>query len=462
MTDFAQRGDRPPPPRPPSRSAGSAEPGSGSPRGELAGGTWRLVAMAAVTAVLGVLLGLGVIVVVLAIAVMITLHELGHFLTAKWSGMKVTEFFVGFGPRLWSTRRGETEYGLKLIPAGAYVRIIGMNNLDEVDPADEPRTYRQQSFPKRLLVASAGSGMHFLQALVLFFVVFAVLGAPGGTLFAERLGGRGLDLSDWSVGGVQPGSAADRAGLDDGDRIRAIDGHRIEAFTEIGPLIADRAGDTVALVVERDGRELTLDATLGHRPDDREAGYLGVGAAFASPAVRGNPVESAVLAGRETIGGIGLTIEGLGRFFTGGVGDFADQVIHANDAGSPAVEGSSGGGSSAPSSATVDDGSDNRVISIFGAGRIGADLFETDLAGFLLFLALLNLSIGVLNLIPLLPLDGGHVVVAVYERVRSRRGGHYMADVSKLMPVAYATVLILVLLGLSSLYLDITDPVKLG
>ena len=95
------------------------------------------------------------------------LHELGHFATAKWAGMKVTEYFVGFGPRLWSVRRGETEYGVKAIPAGGYVRIPGFTSTEEVAPEDEPRAYRQQPFHQRIIVASAGSAMHFLIAFVL-------------------------------------------------------------------------------------------------------------------------------------------------------------------------------------------------------------------------------------------------------------------------------------------------------
>ncbi|NDH11117.1 MAG: RIP metalloprotease [Actinobacteria bacterium] len=94
---------------------------------------------------------------VVALIVMIFMHELGHYLTARWTGMKVTEFFIGFGPRLWSFRKGETEYGVKGIPAGAYVRIIGMNNLDPVEPGDEQRSYRVKSWPRKMLVVSAGS-----------------------------------------------------------------------------------------------------------------------------------------------------------------------------------------------------------------------------------------------------------------------------------------------------------------
>src|SRR5207302_1755928 len=109
--------------------------------------------------------------VIIAIVVMIMLHELGHFATAKWADMKVTEYFLGFGPRLWSVRKGETEYGIKAIPAGGYVKIIGMSNLEDVDPADEPRTYRQQPFWRRLSVAVAGSTMHFIIALLLLFTL---------------------------------------------------------------------------------------------------------------------------------------------------------------------------------------------------------------------------------------------------------------------------------------------------
>src|SRR5438093_8180746 len=111
--------------------------------------------------------------VIVALLVMIMLHEFGHFVTAKAAGMKVTEFFVGFGPRVWSVCKGETEYGVNALPLGGYVRIIGMHNLDKVDPADEPRTYRQKPYWRRMSVALAGSTMHFLIALVLLWVVYS-------------------------------------------------------------------------------------------------------------------------------------------------------------------------------------------------------------------------------------------------------------------------------------------------
>ena len=168
MTDSTVHDPGPPAPPPP------------APRGEIPGADWRLGLLVASTVALGALAGMAWLVIIGALVLMIFLHELGHFLTAKWSGMKVTEFFLFFGPKIWSFRRGETEYGIKLIPLGAYVRIIGMSNLDaDVPPEDEHRTFRQQSYPKRLLVVSAGSLMHMLQAFVLLVIVFSVLGVPG-------------------------------------------------------------------------------------------------------------------------------------------------------------------------------------------------------------------------------------------------------------------------------------------
>ena len=139
----------------------------------------ELVAAVAVIVALAVVTGyVDLLIVVVSIIVIVMLHELGHFLTAKRGGMKVTEYFVGFGPRLWSFRRGETEYGIKAMPLGGYVKIPGMTNLEEVDPADEGRLYRDQPFHSRLLVAVAGSAMHFLMAFVLLWVLLAFVGVP--------------------------------------------------------------------------------------------------------------------------------------------------------------------------------------------------------------------------------------------------------------------------------------------
>lgn len=447
----------PPQPSPSARMTGAA--GGGEPRGEIAGGWWRLGIVITATVALGLWAGKGWLLIIGALSVMIFLHELGHYLAAKWSGMKVTEFFLFFGPKIWSFRRGETEYGIKLIPVGAYVRIIGMNNLDEVPPEDEPRTYRQQSYPKRLLTVSGGSIMHLLQAFVLFFVVFAFFGVPAYSEQAERLGHQ-VDETEWVVGEVTPGSGADRAGVEPGDRIVRIDGEEVSTFADVGPLVVDRPGDTIPIVVERDGVEVPLEATIGRRPDDRSLGFLGVSGAFPDrPDVTGGIVDSLLLSGEYTVTTVKDTVVNLTRFFTGGVGDFASTVLEGGRQPEPQAGAPAGGGGGPR---TADEGDQNRLVSIYGVARLGADMSEDGMSGFLLLLAFVNISIGVLNMIPLLPLDGGHAAVATYERIRSIGGRRYMADVSKLLPLTYAVFMVLVLIGVSSIYLDIVDPIGLG
>src|SRR5438309_10281784 len=159
----------------------------------------RLAYFLAIVLILAIFTGfspfLGVIFALIAI---VMLHEFGHFVTAKWAGMKVTEYFFGFGPRLWSIRRGETEYGIKALPFGGYVRIIGMNNLERVDPEDEPRTYRQKSYPRRLSVAVAGSFMHFVIAFVLLIVLWAAVGVPKPTTRIGTIFGSGSKAGEAS------------------------------------------------------------------------------------------------------------------------------------------------------------------------------------------------------------------------------------------------------------------------
>jgi membrane-associated protease RseP (regulator of RpoE activity) len=430
-------------------------PEPAAPRGELAGGPWRLGIVVAAVVALGLLAGKSWLLIILALSLMIVLHELGHFLAAKWAGMKVTEFFLFFGPKIWSFKRGDTEYGIKLIPVGAYVRIIGMNNLDVTDPDDEPLTYRQQSFPKRLLVVSAGSIAHLLQAFVLFLVAFAWVGVPGGSEAADRIG---APAPTWHIGEVVDGEAAAAAGLRPGDIITGIDGKKIEDFSDIGQRIIDRPGDEVTLSVDRKGTDLELPATIGHRADDPDSGFLGVSVEYDGlGAVTVGTGRSVWEAGEATVTTMRDTVSGLSHFFTGGFGRFAGNVIDGRSAQGPVVasSGSSGG-------RVATSGDEDRLVSIYGVARLGAASSERGMGELLLLLAYVNVSIGLLNMLPLLPLDGGHAMVAIYERVRSRKGRRHMADVSRLLPLTYAVFLVLVLIGASSVYLDIVDPIGVG
>ncbi|MET0904348.1 MAG: RIP metalloprotease [Acidimicrobiales bacterium] len=440
-------------------SARPAEAPAPPERGEVAGFDWKLLLLLTGVVALGVFGGAGWFIMIAAIVVMIFLHELGHYLTAKWSGMKVTEFFLFFGPKIWSFKRGETEYGIKCIPAGAYVRILGMSNLEtDVLPEDEPRTYRQQSYPKRLLVVSAGSLMHLLQAFVLLFVAFTLVGVPGNSPLAPRLGGDEPDETAWTVGSVSEDSAAALAGLEVGDDILTIGGEPVSVWEDVGDQVAPYPGEAVPIVVLRDGEEVQLDATLGSRPardgeTDGDKGFLGISPQDELlPTVHVNVFHGMAEAGQLTVELMGRTVTGLASFFTGGVDDFAADVA---EGGTQPTEPAPT--ASEPGTRVDDDG--QRVLSIFGIARLGAGIFEEGLFGFLILMATVNISIGLLNMIPLLPLDGGHAAIATSERIRSIGGRRYMADVSRLLPITYAVFMFMVLLGVSAIYLDIVDPI---
>ena len=185
----------------------------------------RLAVSIIAVAAIFFLFGLGdLFLVILAVVVMIMVHEAGHFVTAKWSRMKVTEFFVGFGPRLWSIRRGETDYGVKGIPAGGYVKIPGMTNLEEIDPADEARTYRQKPFHNRIIVASAGSFMHFVMAFVLAWAALVFIGGQ------SKLQGRDRELRSVRRPTPQPGPTGR---VEVGDVIVGVNGHSFPIPTSL-------------------------------------------------------------------------------------------------------------------------------------------------------------------------------------------------------------------------------------
>ena len=430
------------PDAPVSRHAGGAPEGKGHPI--------RLVILAALLVLAFVSGGWSLPVVILGVVVMIFLHELGHYLAARLGGMKVTEFFIGFGPKIWSFRRGETEYGLKVIPAGAYVKIVGMNNLDEVDAGDEDVTYRSKSYPKRLLVAVAGSAMHFAQALVLLFVLYAFIGVPGGSL---------TELTEWRIREVATGTAADDAGLAPGDEIVALDGRGVSNYDSFRDRVGSRPDEAVVLTVRRAGETIEVPVTIGTRPDDPSRGLLGILPESVTTTV--GPVRAV----GESLSGFAdqttATLGFLGDFFTpSGIADFAGTVANGNDEPTTA-ETLPGSGGSGEVSESSDEG---RIISIVGAVRIGSNLTESGMLGFLLFFVGINITIGIFNLLPLLPLDGGHVVVATYERIREigrPRGDRYHVDFARLIPVVYTVFMVLVLLGVTTIYLDIIDPVTL-
>jgi membrane-associated protease RseP (regulator of RpoE activity) len=383
-----------------------------------------------------------VVLVVGAIVLMIMLHELGHFLTAKWAGMKVTEYFLGFGPRIWSMRRGETEYGVKAIPAGGYVKIVGMSNLDQVDPVDEPRTYRSKPYWRRLSVAVAGSTVHMVLAFLLLYVLFTVVGLVDHDRELPRIG---------TIVRLEDGpSPAQEAGLRVGDRLVAYDGTPFTRWDELRKHIRARPDVPIAFTVERDGEQQTLAATPTDlskvkvedaEPEeavDEPTGFVGIAPAY--EVVRAGPVEavgkSVAAIGRGTVG----TFKALGRVFSpSGVSRYTEELT----------------GERRSTRAEPDS---PRFLSPVGFVRVAGQAADEGWREVLLLLISINLFVGIFNMLPLLPLDGGHVAIATYEKLRSRPGRPYRVDVAKVMPVAYAVFVMIVFIGITSIYLDIVRP----
>jgi membrane-associated protease RseP (regulator of RpoE activity) len=406
---------------------------------------------------------IGVIVVVLALVVMVMLHELGHFVTAKLSGMKVTEYFFGFGPRLWSVRRGETSYGVKAIPAGGYVKIVGMTMLEDVDDADEPRSYRQATFPRRVLVAGAGSIVHFILAFVLIWCVLAFSGVSAPTA---------PQVTQLLSFGSKP-TPAQLAGFRPGDTVVSIDGHATPTFGALTAIIGKSAGKQLQVVVRRDGRLVHLIVTptaRGYKTcsagvvHHHTKGEIGVELSTTKLVAEGPA--SAVPHTTSQLGSlVSETISGLGEIFSlQGLRAFGHRVATAGSssnsasglcAGVASGQTSSGGGSSSGGSGS------GQIISFLGAVQLGSQIYGLGWADLLYFLAVINMFVGIVNLVPMLPLDGGHVAIAVYERVRSRKGKRYHADITKLLPFTYVFLAFIVIIGLGALYSNILQPVHL-
>ena len=396
----------------------------------------RLLLLTGALVALGLLGSVSTIVVVLSFVSMLVFHELGHYLAARWTGMQVTEFFIGFGPRLWSVQRGETEYGIKAIPAGAYVRITGMSNLETVPPDLEHRTYRAQSYPRRMAVAVAGSATHFLVAVLLLATLFGAVGRP--------------DPAEWTVSEVVAGSTADEIGVLPGDRILSVAGVETAVFDTFGRAVRVVPSHTVEVVVERHGVRSEHSVVMGERPTPvgTMEGFFGIGAEY--PLRRVGPAEAVTDAVSQFVDLVVISIEGLARFFTpGGLADFVGGAV---DGGGPDT-------GIVVASGTSDDA---RMLSIYGAARLAGVALESGLANFLWFLVLVNVFVGVFNLVPLLPLDGGHVAIATYERLRSRGGRRYTADAAKLIPLTWAVVTLLVGVAIVALYRDIVDLPDFG
>jgi membrane-associated protease RseP (regulator of RpoE activity) len=364
---------------------------------------------------------------VVGLLISIFLHEVGHFITARWTGMKATQFFLFMGPKLWSFRRGETEYGLRMYPVGAFVRIIGMNNLDEVAPEDEARAYRNKSYPRRMLVITAGSLMHLIIAISLVFTVYSI-------------NGRRVETDRVGIGSVSTNYPAGQAGVKPGDIVVSIDGVQPKSADEFVTAIrSHQPGDSVTLVLDRDGQTITKVVGLGSNPNPGPgAGSAFLGVASGNEVVWNN--ESVVDAARDSVFDLGPTLWQSIR----GVATVLNPVNivgHLTGANNDV---------------------NTRPTTVVGISKLSAEIGdESGFGGLLLTLAAVNVFVGLLNMFPVLPFDGGHAAIATYERLRTRRGREpYRADVSKMIPVAMTMIAVLAMLTFTGLYLDFAKPIR--
>ncbi|MEY3413187.1 MAG: hypothetical protein RJA79_62, partial [Actinomycetota bacterium] len=318
-------------------------------------------------------------------------------------------------------KRGEVEFGVRALPIGAFVRIVGMNNLDECDPADEPRAYRQQSFPKRIFVITAGSVMHMIIAAILFIGVYATAGRFGNT----------KELLVFSA--PASGSPAEEIGLQDGDQILAINETEITSRSElIAAIVAYKPGDAVDVKIQRDGLVFSRQAKLISNPANPQIAFLGVS------------TDSYKYVQQDIFSAVGY---GLADVVTTARASVAGVFVVINPANIV--------------SNVVADRPDplTRPTTVVGASQVGGEIGRSEgLKGILILLASVNVFVGVFNMLPLLPFDGGHAAIAIYERFRSRGGRVYRADVGKMVPVATTVVALLVMLLFAGLYLDVTSP----
>jgi membrane-associated protease RseP (regulator of RpoE activity) len=368
---------------------------------------------------------IGILVFAAGVFVMILVHELGHFVTAKRFGIKVEEFFVGFGPRLWSFRRGETEYGLKALPLGGYVRIAGMNPFQEPAPEDRARVFTAKPVWQRAIVLVSGALTHFVLAFLLLVTFFWVVGVP-------RYGGA-------QVVGITPRiegrpSPAVEAGLRAGDRFVRVDGRPVDSYREFLDYIDSHAGQQLDLVVERDGKLVAVRATPTEARDGRElVGRLGIVVSEAVVARdRSGPVEGVAEAGRA----MGQMVVGSFRamaqvFGPEGISRVAELLTGERErsAADP--------------------------VGVVGAARVSGQAVAAGQAEiFFSLFAFFNVFVGILNLLPLPPLDGGHLAVLGLERATGRR-----IDQRKLIPITALVAGFLLLFTVSLLYLDVIRPI---
>jgi membrane-associated protease RseP (regulator of RpoE activity) len=375
---------------------------------------------------------LGILAFVVALLLSVMFHELGHFLTARKFGMRVSEFFVGFGKRLWSITRGETEYGIKAIPAGGYCRIEGMTPVDVMPAGEEARAFVKASSGKKLIVLGAGSTAHFILGFLLIFSIFFGIGYTTITPVIAQ---------------IAPGSVAESSGFKAGDEIYSINGKRVTAWATDAKQIGESKGSVMRFVVLRNGEKVSITAAPVYNAEAKRY-MLGVITAFGTE--RDGFTKSITEASRATITLTKESAKSLVAIPSKVPELFRQTFMHEKR-------------------------DPNGLVGVVGAARasgqaVGSDKLNNNerLATFILLVASLNIFVGLFNLLPILPLDGGHMAVAIADEVRAlfakirRKPRPAPIDVNVLTPITGVVVVLLGILTLLLVVADIINPVSLN
>lgn len=427
---------------------------------------------------------LGIVVFVIGLLVSIAWHELGHLSTAKLFGIRVPQYMVGFGPTIWSRRKGDTEYGVKAVPLGGYIRMIGMfppgadgrvtarstspwrsmiedarsAAFEELQPGDETRLFYTRAPWKRVIVMFAGPFMNLILAVALFLTVLMGFGISQQTTTVSSVSQCVIAQSENrdTCKKTDAASPAAAAGLKAGDKIVSFNGVKTDSWNQLSDLIRSTPGKDVAIVVDRKGQDVTLHAKIATNQVAKKdssgqivqgqyvtAGFLGFSAA--TGIVRQDFGESLTWMGDR-------------------VGEAVDSIVSLPGK-IPALWDAAFDG--APRQA-------DSPMGVVGAARVGGEIFTLDippteqLAMALMLVAGFNLSLFLFNMLPLLPLDGGHIAGALWESLRRnlarvlRRPDPGPFDVAKLMPVAYVVAGVFICFTVLVLIADVVNPVKIS
>ncbi|MET8335920.1 site-2 protease family protein [Streptosporangium canum] len=425
----------------------------------------------------------GIILFLLGLMISIALHELGHLVPAKLFGVKVTQYMVGFGSTAWSRRKGETEYGIKWIPFGGYIRMIGMlpprpgedptkvrstttgpfqgliesareAALEEVRPGDENRVFYGKKWWQKVIIMSGGPLMNFVLAFVFFTILLVGIGLPVDAPIVSPTTETCVIPSSEQRAACKPGdqpTPAAQAGLKPGDHMVSFDGATIGSWEDAKRLIRSHGAGPVKLGIVRDGKPMTLDVTLiaQDRPNlddpekiDKSIGFLGV-----------RPTE---VMERQSFGQVIGYMGGLTARVAGSIFNLPEKMVGVWRAAFSGEERDPEG-----------------PVGMVGAGRLGGEILTSDLsneekiATFVNLLAGFNLAIGMFNLIPLLPLDGGHIAGGLWEGLKRayaksmRRPKPKHVDIAKVLPLTYAAALVMMIMAGLLVYADLVNPLTL-